>query len=97
MSWRPSASGSQLRKWSNERFSIMSTTTCSTPSEPPRKRAADALAAAWDRSSEPVAAAPADAPMSVRNFRRVSMMLSTGNGHERQDKNGQRHGDTGAE
>jgi hypothetical protein len=31
----------------------------------------------------PVAATPA-APMSVRNFRRVSMIPSMGNGHERE-------------
>ncbi len=86
MSWRPSASGSQLRKWSNERFSIMSTTTCSMPFEP-CGNCADALAAAWDRSSEPVAATPADAPMSVRNFRRVSMRISMENGHEQPGKN----------
>jgi len=54
MSWRPSAPGSQLRKWSNDRFSIMSTTTCSTPFEPCGNCAGEALAAVWDRNSEPV-------------------------------------------
>src|SRR6266699_6652550 len=73
MSWRPSAPGSQLRKWSNDRFSIIRITTCWTPFEPSGNRAGAALAAARDRSSGPVAATPADAPISCRKVRRVSM------------------------
>src|SRR6516225_3934836 len=76
MLWRPLAPGSQPRKWSNERFSIMSTTTCSTPFEPCGESAGAALAAVWDRNSVPVMAAPVEAPMSWRKVRRVSMKAS---------------------
>ena len=78
MSWRPSAPGSQPRKWSKDRFSIISTTTCSMPFEPCGRLVAEALAAAWDRSSVPVIAMPAEAPMSLRKFRRVSMCPAWG-------------------
>src|SRR4249920_3920127 len=86
MSWRPSAPGSQLRKWSNDRFSIISTTTCSTPSEPCGASAGAALAAVWDKNSEPVIATPVvDAAINCKKTRRVSMQLSmNSNGHDRQ-------------
>src|SRR6185437_4414008 len=51
-SWRPSAPGSQPRKWSNDRFSIISTTTCLMPLEPFGDSAVVALAAVWARNSE---------------------------------------------
>jgi hypothetical protein len=50
----PAVALDQLRKWSNDLFSVMSTTTCSTPCEPCGERAGAALAAARDRSTEPV-------------------------------------------
>src|SRR5262249_13384049 len=78
MSARPLAAGSQPRKWSNDRFSIMSTTTCSTPFEPSGVSVGAALATACDRNSDPVRATPVDAPMSWRNVRRVSMKASMG-------------------
>jgi hypothetical protein len=61
---RPSAPGSQPRKWSNERFSIISTTTCLMPFEPCGDRAVLALAAVWARNSEPVTATPVEAAIS---------------------------------
>src|SRR6516162_9315797 len=76
MSWRPLAPGSQLRKWSNDRFSIMSTTTCSMLFEPCGDSAGAALAAVWDKNSALVIAAPVEAPMSWRKVRRVSMKAS---------------------
>ena len=86
MSWRPSAPGSQLRKWSNDRFSIISTTTCSTPPEPSGASAGAALAAVWDKNSGPVIATPVvDAAINCKKTRRVSMQLSmNSNGHGRQ-------------
>src|SRR5215472_18744165 len=76
MSWRPAAPGSQLRKWSKDLFSIMSTTTCSMPSEPVGDSAGAAFAAAWLRASVPATANPVEAAMSCRTVRRVSMGTS---------------------
>src|SRR5215470_4341450 len=76
MSLRPLAPGSQPRKWSNDRFSIMSTTTCSMLFEPCGDSAGAALATAWDKNSDPVIATPVEAPMSWRKVRRVSMKAS---------------------
>src|SRR5215470_3416003 len=70
------APGSQPRKWSNDRFSIISTTTCSMLFEPCGDSAAAALAAVWDKNSAPVRAAPVEAPTSWRKVRRVSMKAS---------------------
>lgn len=76
MSLRPLAPGSQLRKWSNDLFSIISTTTCSMPFEPCGDSAGVALAAVWDKNSDPVRTTPVEAPMSWRKVRRVSITVS---------------------
>src|ERR1700731_1189168 len=94
MSRRPSAPGSQLRKWSNDRFSIIRITTCSMPFEPCGDSAGAALAAVWDRNWEPVITAPVDAPMSWKNVLRVSMRLNMGNGRERRQDSACRPGES---
>src|SRR5215831_752857 len=83
MSLRPLAPGSQPRKWSNDRFSIISTITCSMPFEPRGDSAVAALAAVWDKNSAPVMAAPVEAPMSWRKVRRVSIRASMRSASER--------------
>src|SRR5215813_4535323 len=83
MSLRPLAPGSQPRKWSNDRFSIISTITCSMPVEPRGDSAVAALAAVWDKNSAPVMAAPVEAPMSWRKVRRVSIRASMRSASER--------------
>src|SRR5215471_4472084 len=80
---RPLAPGSQPRKWSNDRFSIINTITCSMLFEPCGDNAGAALAAVWDKNSAPVRAAPVEAPMSWRKVRRVSIEASMEVGSER--------------
>src|SRR5437879_1698872 len=69
----PSASGSQPRKWSNERFSIMNTMTCSMPEAAGsgnRSPSCVRCGATIERSLHPSAMPPAAVALVVRNLRR---------------------------
>jgi hypothetical protein len=72
-SWRPSAPGSQPRKWSNERFSIIKITMWRMPREPLAETVVEALATARLSSSAPVTARPVEAAAIWRNLRRGSI------------------------
>src|SRR5690242_13712195 len=97
MSLRPLAPGSQPRKWSNDRFSIISTTTCSMLLEPCGDSAGAALAAVWDNNSAPVIAAPVEAPMSWRKLRRVSTAIMSQSSDSGQVPQGRQRGGFGAD
>src|SRR2546428_2158136 len=74
--WRPLAPGSHPRKWSNERFSIMRSTSCSIPeasgSGGGEAVSGGSIATARARSTQASASPPAAAAAADRNARRGS-------------------------